>query len=145
VTPDRNGKSLDQGGVIGESALSREEMESVLAMSEDEPSIREALNGEEREAWRDAIEAELTQMEKVTAWVPVIPPPDANIIPSLFVFRRKRNDTGSIVRYKAQLVVKGFKQKFGVDYFDTFAPTVRAPTLAFYSPRRSKGCHYSPM
>jgi hypothetical protein len=68
-------------------------------------------------------------MEKVNAWVPVVPPPDANIIPSLFVFRRKRNDTGSIVRYKARLVVKGFKQQFGVDYFDTFAPTVRAPTL----------------
>ena len=104
-------------------------MESALVMSGDEPSIREALNGEEREAWRDAIEAELTQMEKVTAWVPVIPPPDANIIPSLFVFRRKRNEMGSIVRYKARLVVKGFKQQFGVDYFDTFAPTVRAPTL----------------
>ena len=104
-------------------------MESALVMSGDEPSIREALNGEEREAWRDAIEAELTQMEKVTAWVPVIPPPDANIIPSLFVFRRKRNEMGSIVWYKARLVVKGFKQQFGVNYFDTFAPTVRAPTL----------------
>ena len=128
-TLHRNGKSLDQGGGIDEVELFGREMESALAISEDEPSIREALNGEEREAWCDAIEAELTQMEKVNAWVPVIPPPDANIIPSLFVFRRKRNDTGSIVRYKARLVVKGFKQQFGVDYFDTFAPTVRAPTL----------------
>ena len=128
-TLHQNGKSLDQGGGIDEVELFGREMESALAISEDEPSIREALNGEEREAWCDAIEAELTQMEKVNTWVPVIPPPDANIIPSLFVFRRKRNNTGSIVRYKARLVVKGFKQQFGVDYFDTFAPTVRAPTL----------------
>jgi hypothetical protein len=77
----------------------------------------------------DAIEAELTQMEKVNAWAPVVPPSDANVIPSLFVFRRKRNETGKIVRYKARLVVKGFKQKFGIDYIDTFAPTVRASTL----------------
>jgi hypothetical protein len=60
---------------------------------------------------------------------PVIPPPDANIIPRRYVFRRKHNETGNIVRYKARLVVKGFKQQFGVDYMDTFAPTIRAFTL----------------
>ena len=122
--------SVDQGGVdTDEVARFGGEMESALAISEDEPSLREALSGSEHEAWRDAIEAELTQMEKVATWVPVIPPPDANIILSLFVFRRKRNDTGSIVWYKARLVVKGYKQQFGVDYMDTFAPTVHAPTL----------------
>ena len=68
-------------------------------------------------------------MEKVKAWSPVIPPPEANIIPIRYVFRRKRNETGKIVRYKARLVVKGFKQQFGVDYVDTFAPTIRASTL----------------
>ena len=98
-------------------------------MSEDEPSLREALNGEERVAWMDAIEAELAQMEKVNAWVPVIPPSDANVIPCRYVFRRKRNETRSIVRYKARLIVKGFKQQFGIDYVDTFAPTIRSSTL----------------
>ena len=87
------------------------------------------MNGDERVAWLDAIDAELTQMEKVNAWVPIVPPPDANIIPSRYVFRCKCNDTGSIVRYKARLIVKGFKQQFGVDYVDTFAPTIQASTL----------------
>ena len=118
---------VDQGGVMGDEVAL--EMEHALALSEDEPKLREALNGEERVAWTDAINAELSQMEKVKAWEPVIAPSDANIIPSLFVFRRKRNNTGKIVRYKARLVVKGYKQKFGVDYTETFAPTVRAPTL----------------
>ena len=54
-----------------------------------------------KKVWLDAIEAELAQMEKVAAWVLVIPPPDANVIPSLYVFCRKHNDTGSIVWYKA--------------------------------------------
>ena len=66
---------------------------------------------------------------KVNAWVPIIPPPEANIIPSRYVFCCKRNNTRSIIRYKARLVVKGFKQQFGVDYIDTFAPTIWAPTL----------------
>ena len=125
---DQKGKAVDdQGGDVDE--WMGDEMETALAISEDEPSLREALNGDEKEAWLDAIEAELTQMEKVNAWTPVVPPSDANIIPSLFVFRRKRNEMGKIVRYKARLVVKGFKQKFGIDYVDTFAPTVRAATL----------------
>ena len=121
---------FDQGGAdTNEAGWSNMEMENAMAISEDEPLLKEALKGDEREAWIDAIEAELKQMEKVNAWAPVIPPRDANIIPSRYVFRRKRNDTGKIVRYKARLVVKGFKQQFGVDYVETFAPTVRAPTL----------------
>ena len=91
-------EALDQKGKgDADVELLVDEMETALAISEDEPSLREALSGNEREAWIDAIEAELAQMEKVNAWAPVIPPPDANVIPSLFVFRRKRNEAGKIV------------------------------------------------
>ena len=124
---DLKGKGVDHG--VDDVELLADEMETALAISEDEPTLREALKGDEREAWLDAIEAELAQMEKVNVWAPVVPPPDANIIPSLFIFRCKRNEAGKIVRYKARLVVKGFAQKFGVDYVDTFAPTVRSSTL----------------
>ena len=90
---NQNRKMLDQGGVdvdTSDRELS-EEMETALAISEDEPTLREALSGDEHEAWLDAIqaaiEAELTQMEKLNTWAPVVPPSDANIIPSLFVYR----------------------------------------------------------
>ena len=54
-------RSSDQGGVeVDEAALLGEEMEDAMAISEDEPSLREALNGEERVAWLDTIDAELT-------------------------------------------------------------------------------------
>jgi hypothetical protein len=68
-------------------------------------------------------------MEKVNAWVPVIPPPNANIIPSRYVFCRKHNQNGMVIHYKARLVVKGYMQQYGVDYVETFAPTMRASTL----------------
>ena len=118
-----NGKIfVDQGGV-------NTFMENAMVMSKDEPSLREALNGDERVVWTDAIEAELAQMEKVNTWIPIVPPPDVNVIPSRYVFHRKRNEMGNIVQYKARLVVKGFKQQFGVDYMDTFSPTIRSSTL----------------
>jgi hypothetical protein len=124
--------TLEPGGV--EPDVNKEDwfcgmMEMAMGVSEDEPTLTEALSGEECTKWSNAIDAELSQMEKVNAWVPVVAPPGANIIPSCYVFRRKRDAAGNVARYKARLVVKGFKQQFRVDYVETFAPTVRASTL----------------
>ena len=65
VTLSRKGKGLpDQGGEDvdeDEDMLFGEDMEDAMVISEDEPSLREDLNGDERVAWSDAIDAELTQ------------------------------------------------------------------------------------
>lgn len=68
-------------------------------------------------------------MEKVNAWVPIIPPQDVNIIPSRYILHHKCNETGNIVHYKARLIVKGFRQQFGIDYVKMFTPTVHPSTL----------------
>lgn len=88
MTQDTN-KLLEKGGVelnTGEAKLFSLVLEHVMVISKDKPSLNEALGGNEHEAWYDAINVELTQMEKVNAWVPVIPPHNANIIPSHYVF-----------------------------------------------------------
>jgi hypothetical protein len=126
---------LESGGVelnVDETEWFGELMEQAMATSEDEPSLREVLGSDGHSAWSDVINAELTQMEKVNAWVPVIPPRGANIIPSRYVFHHKCNETGNIVHYKACLVIKGFKQQFSINYVKTFAPTVCVPTLREY-------------
>lgn len=53
-------------------------------------------------------------------------------IPCKWVFKRKLNADGSIERYRARLVLKGFLQRFGVDYNAVFAPVVRASTVRLF-------------
>ena len=50
---------------------------------------------------------------------------------SKWVYTKKRDEKGNIVRFKAQLVAQGFSQKPGLDYDDlnTFAPVVRYESL----------------
>ena len=52
-------------------------------------------------------------------------PPGCKPISSKWVSKRKRKVDGSIDKYKARHVIKGYKQIEGLDYFDTYYPVTR--------------------
>jgi hypothetical protein len=74
------------------------------------------------------MEAEIAQIKHLGTWEIVEAPPNANIVPCCWVFHCKRGADGSIICYEARLVAKGFKQQFGVDYTDIFAPGTICPS-----------------
>jgi hypothetical protein len=50
-------------------------------------------------------------------------------VDSKWVFKLKRDANGQISRYKARLVGRGFTPEKGVDYHETFAPTVKVISI----------------
>ncbi|GJZ56098.1 zinc finger, CCHC-type containing protein [Tanacetum coccineum] len=46
-----------------------------------------------------------------------------------WIFKRKKKVDGTIDKFKARLVIQGFRQKEGIDYFDTYAPVARITTI----------------
>ncbi|CAI7840167.1 unnamed protein product [Closterium sp. NIES-53] len=57
-----------------------------------------------------------------------VPPPGANIVDGMWILRVKR-PPGSPPAFKARYVARGFSQRHGVDYFQTFSPTPKITIL----------------
>lgn len=92
-------------------------------------SLKEALEGEDKEKWQIAIQEEMNSLMKNNTWELQLLPKGKNVIGSKWIFKIKTNENGEIVRYKARLVAQGFTQKYGVDYDESFAPVVKQTTI----------------
>ncbi|CAI7735132.1 unnamed protein product [Closterium sp. NIES-54] len=75
-----------------------------------------------------AMDAEMASWKSTGTYVDEVPPPWANIVDGMWIFRVKR-PPGSPPDLKARYVARGFSQRQGVDYFHTFSPTPKMTTL----------------
>lgn len=94
----------------------------------DEVTLNEAMNGPESKQWSKAMEEELVSFKKNEAWEVVDKPEQGTVVQCKWVFRKKL-DSDNNVRFRARLVAKGFTQKAGIDYNQTFSPVLRYSTL----------------
>ncbi|CAI7819766.1 unnamed protein product, partial [Closterium sp. NIES-54] len=91
-------------------------------------SYAEAIAGEYSSQWQIAMDAEMASWKSTGTYVDEVPPPGANIINGMWIFRVKR-PPGSPPVFKARYVARGFSQREGVDFFQTFSPTPKMTTL----------------
>ena len=73
---------------------------------------------------------ELCALESNNTWEVVELPPGKQAIVSKWVFKIKHKADGTIDKYKARLVDKGYTQKEGLDYHETFSPVAKMITVA---------------
>jgi hypothetical protein len=101
-----------------------------MVVTEDPTNYEEAVQLPEAAQWRTAMETELCTLEENSTWELVPrPPKPTNIVTSKWVFKTKRHADGTVDRYKARLVARGFSQVEGLDFFETYAPVVRLEAL----------------
>lgn len=132
----------NNGGAVGVTTTRRSEriankkcvsnwLSYCAELSEDEPnSIEEALASKEKCKWQEAINSEFSSIEENLTWIVVEKPEKCNLIKTKWVFKKKKEHDDTI-RYKARLVVKGYTQRKGIDYEETFSPVVRYTSIRY--------------
>jgi hypothetical protein len=79
--------------------------------------------------WVNAMHEELNNFAHNEVWELVKRPSDHNVIGTNWVFQNKQDENGVIVRNKARLVVQGYSQVEGLDFYETFASVTRLEAI----------------
>ncbi|CAI7757483.1 unnamed protein product [Closterium sp. NIES-54] len=91
-------------------------------------SYAEAIEGPYSSQWQAAMDAEMASWKSTGTYINEVPPPGANIVSGMWIFKVKR-PPGSPPVFKVLYVARGFSQRQGADYFQTFSPTPMMTTL----------------
>lgn len=79
--------------------------------------------------WANAIKDELHALSINNTWCLTTLQGGKIPVGCKCLFKIKKNSDGLVHQYKAILVAKGFSQKLGFEFQDTFSPVVKAPTV----------------
>ncbi|GKA83018.1 zinc finger, CCHC-type containing protein [Tanacetum coccineum] len=98
-------------------------------VNDDPKTSDETMKSQDVAFWKEAINDEIDSIMGNNTWVLANLPPSCKPLGCKLIFKRKLKVDGTIEKFKARLVIQGFKQKSGIDYFDTYAPVARISTI----------------
>ncbi|CAI7827794.1 unnamed protein product, partial [Closterium sp. NIES-53] len=99
-------------------------------------SYAEAIEGPYSSQWQAAMDVEMASWKSTGSYFDEVPPPGANIVSGMWIFRVKR-PPGSPPVFKTRYVARRFSQRQEVDFFQTFSPTPKMTTLRHSLPTGS--------
>ena len=97
--------------------------------TEEPNTLEEALASQHSREWKEAADSEYQSLIDNDTWDLVELPANRTAIGCKWVFKAKTGSDGAVNRYKGRLVAKGYAQKYGVDYDETFSPVVRFSSI----------------
>nr|GFB39043.1 Gag-Pol polyprotein [Tanacetum cinerariifolium] len=120
-----------------QSVRTRRQLESdaemcmfALTVSRTEPkNVKEAMADS---AWIESMQEELHQFDRLDVWELVDKPLCTNVINLKWLWKNKRDEENTVIRNKSCLVAKGYAQKEGVDFEESFAPVARLEAVRLF-------------
>ncbi|GJS11629.1 retrovirus-related pol polyprotein from transposon TNT 1-94 [Tanacetum coccineum] len=101
-----------------------------LTVSQTEPkNIKEAMADS---AWIESMQEELHQFDRLDVWELVDRPLCKNVINLKWLWKNKRDEENTIIHNKSRLVAKGYAQKEGIDFEESFAPITRLEAVRLF-------------
>jgi hypothetical protein len=94
----------------------------------DPTSFKKAVSGPNAKGWTNAIKDKLDNIEQHEVWLDQFKKLK-KVLHSTWVFKTKPATLLSEEKQKARLCIQGFLQTYGEDFFETFAPTGKFPSL----------------
>ena len=79
--------------------------------------------------WQEAMVEEYDSIRKNQVWEVVPRPEGKKVVGSRWIYKVKHAADRSVEKYKARFVAKGFSQKEGIDYEETFAPVAKNSSI----------------
>jgi hypothetical protein len=111
------------------SGLVPHDLEAQLHLACDDGEPRSFAEAERHAAWRAVMQSEMDAVEKNHTWELADLPRGHSAITLKWLFKLKRDEAGAIVKHKARLVARGFVQREGIDFDDTFVPVARMESV----------------
>ncbi|RVW60251.1 Retrovirus-related Pol polyprotein from transposon TNT 1-94 [Vitis vinifera] len=100
----------------------KQQLVQVLIVFESSQHGCQIMSAVKESKWRKAMDAKIAAIERNDTWELSEIPKGHKTIGVKWVYKTKLKENGEVDKYKARLVAKGYKQEFGVDYKEVFAP-----------------------
>nr|GEY06014.1 hypothetical protein [Tanacetum cinerariifolium] len=86
----------------------------------------------EHSCWIEAMQEEIHEFKHLDVWVLVPAPNNILMIPLKWIFKIKLDEYGEVLKNKARLVTKGYRQEAGIDFEKSFAPVARLEAIRLF-------------